>query len=203
MLHVWMSHVTHMNDSCHTYEWIMTNIWMRHVSNLNESCHTYEWVMSHIWMSHGTHMNEICCTDGWVTSHSDVTWLIYMCNMSHTMSGVSDMKESCLKYERVMYEYKWVMTHVTWLMHICNMSHIMSGVSYINLCHVINLHLIHMNESCHVMSTHVWDDTHTFLRFMRYKFVSCYNINWHHVVYIWMSHVTSCQMSHVKYKYQT
>jgi len=25
---------------------------------MNESCHTYEWVMSHIWMSHVTHMNE-------------------------------------------------------------------------------------------------------------------------------------------------
>jgi len=39
MSHIWMSHVTHMNGSCH------------------ESCHTCEWVMSHMWMSHVTHMN--------------------------------------------------------------------------------------------------------------------------------------------------
>ena len=38
MSHIWMSHVTHMNESCHTH--------------MNESCHTCEWVMSHIWMSH-------------------------------------------------------------------------------------------------------------------------------------------------------
>ena len=49
-----------------TYEWVVSHIWMRHVSHMNESClvtHrqsrrgwiekcTYEWVMSHIWMSH-------------------------------------------------------------------------------------------------------------------------------------------------------
>ena len=60
--HIWMSHVTHMNVSCHTYEWVMAHIWMSHVTHMNESCHTYEWVMSHIWMSHVTHMNESCHT---------------------------------------------------------------------------------------------------------------------------------------------
>jgi len=55
MSHIWMSHVIHMNESCHTYEWVMPHI--------NESCHiwmvhaTYEWVVPHmneschIWMS--------------------------------------------------------------------------------------------------------------------------------------------------------
>ena len=30
--HVWMRHVTRMNDSCHTYEWDMSHIWMSHVA---------------------------------------------------------------------------------------------------------------------------------------------------------------------------
>ena len=38
----WMSHVSHMNESCHTYEWVMSHIWMSHVTHMNESCHTYE-----------------------------------------------------------------------------------------------------------------------------------------------------------------
>ena len=38
---VWMSHVTHGNESC-------------------DSCDTYEWVTSHIWMSHVTHMTASC-----------------------------------------------------------------------------------------------------------------------------------------------
>ena len=75
MSHIWMSRVTHMNESCHTYEWVTSHIWMSHVTLMNESCHTYEWVMSHIWMSHVTHMNESCHT---------YEWLIHMCDMTHS-----------------------------------------------------------------------------------------------------------------------
>jgi len=38
MSHVWMSHVTHIKD-----------VWTgSHVTHMNASCHTYEWVTSHI-----------------------------------------------------------------------------------------------------------------------------------------------------------
>ena len=66
MLHIWMGHVTHMIDLCHTYEWVMSHTWMSHVTHMNELCHTYEWVMSHIWMSHDTHRNESWHTYRWV-----------------------------------------------------------------------------------------------------------------------------------------
>jgi len=46
----WISHV--MSESCHTYGWVMSHIWMSHVTHVDELCHTYGWVMSHIWMSH-------------------------------------------------------------------------------------------------------------------------------------------------------
>ena len=62
MSHILMSHVTHMNESCCTYEWIMSHIWMSHVAHMNESYHTYERVMSHTWMSHVTHKDESCHT---------------------------------------------------------------------------------------------------------------------------------------------
>ena len=82
MPHIWVSHVTRMNESCHTmlqdnccnhiYEWVMPHVWMSHVTRMNESCHTmlqdnccnhiYEWVMPHIWVSHVTRMNESCHT---------------------------------------------------------------------------------------------------------------------------------------------
>jgi len=49
MSHTWMSHVTHMNEPCHTYEWVVSILRMRdmshiptiHVTRINESCHTY------------------------------------------------------------------------------------------------------------------------------------------------------------------
>jgi len=85
--HMWMIHVTHMNESRHKYEWVMSHIWMSHVTHnltsatpnprchgplppppmhlgmshvthMNESCHAYEWVMSHIWMSHSYAWND-------------------------------------------------------------------------------------------------------------------------------------------------
>jgi len=51
-LHMWMSHVTHVNDSCHTCECVMSHMWMRHVTHVNESCHTCERV------HHVTQINE-------------------------------------------------------------------------------------------------------------------------------------------------
>ena len=35
--------------------WVKSWLWMSHVSGMNESCHTDERVMSHIWMTHVTH----------------------------------------------------------------------------------------------------------------------------------------------------
>jgi len=33
--HVWMSYVTNVNESCHTYEWTMSRVWMNQQSSLN------------------------------------------------------------------------------------------------------------------------------------------------------------------------
>jgi len=48
-----------MSRTCLTYECVMSHIWMSHVSYMDESCLTYEWVMSHIWMSHDTQYEPV------------------------------------------------------------------------------------------------------------------------------------------------
>jgi len=58
MSHIRKSHVTHMKESCHTYETVTSHIWKSHVTHTNESCRTFERVMSHIRMSHVTHLKE-------------------------------------------------------------------------------------------------------------------------------------------------
>jgi len=58
MSHILLSHVSHMNESCLTYEWVMEHIWMSHGTHMNESCLTYEWVMEHTFLSHVSHMTE-------------------------------------------------------------------------------------------------------------------------------------------------
>ena len=130
-----MSHVTRMNESCHTYEWVMSHVWMSHLSNrsgavvmegkvqkiriwmshvayMKESCRTYEWVLSHIWISHVAHMDESCQTEQALWSFSwrcQMNW--YKWVMSHIWtSHVAHMNESCRTYERVI-PHIW-MSHV-------------------------------------------------------------------------------------------
>ena len=93
-----------MNESCHTYEWVMSHIWMSHVTQMNESCHTYEWVMSYIWMSHVTHMNESCHTYEWVMSHirmSQVTQVSYMAILYCAFSNSKRLLKHSQKFENV------------------------------------------------------------------------------------------------------
>jgi len=42
------SPVTHMDESCHTCEWVTSHIWMSRVTRVDGPCHTCKWVMSHI-----------------------------------------------------------------------------------------------------------------------------------------------------------
>ena len=51
-----LAHITNMIStcSCGKYEWVMSHTWISHVTHMNESCRTRESVTSHIWLSHGT-----------------------------------------------------------------------------------------------------------------------------------------------------
>jgi len=87
-----MSHVSYMNESCRTYEHIMSHRRMSHVAHMCESCHTYKWAMSHTWMSHVAHTNTSCPTDEWVKSQ------VWMSHVPYTNNS----------YPR----YEWVMSHI-------------------------------------------------------------------------------------------
>ena len=50
--YVWV--VSHVNESCRTYEISTINSWKGH--SRYESCHTCETVSSHVWISHVAHM---------------------------------------------------------------------------------------------------------------------------------------------------
>jgi len=72
---IWKSPATRMDESCHTYEWVMWHIriesrnangWV--VSHVNESCDTYERVPPRIWMSCVTHTTGM----PWAWRHSHV-----------------------------------------------------------------------------------------------------------------------------------
>jgi len=85
----WTSHVTHLNDLCHTYKWVMLYIWLSHV-NLSELRHMYQRVT----MSHVTRMNESQCTGIPTAGESTHQPHVWMSHATHT-------HQSCHTYERV------------------------------------------------------------------------------------------------------
>jgi len=112
MLLLYLSHVTCMNESCHTHERVMgwsrafawwcccRYTWMGHVTHMHESYHIYEvqiWMnMSHIQMGH--ELDKLVClmvllrigprnvthSCMWHDSHICASWLNYMCEHTHT-----------------------------------------------------------------------------------------------------------------------
>jgi len=128
----WKNYITHMNESYHTNEWIMSHIrtshathsrhglsfipcvWTSHVTHMNESCHTYEWIMSHICMSPINHMNASCHTNKWVMPRIPVrhglSFYFIFIPLGHGLSFIpcvwmsdgTQMNESWHTYELVM-----------------------------------------------------------------------------------------------------
>jgi len=92
---VWFAtlNCTYMNESCHTYEWVMSHIWLRHVTHMTEACHTCDWGMSHIWRSHVTHVNEACHTYECTHEHSSGFAMGWLRLIGSIKSQVSFAKE--------------------------------------------------------------------------------------------------------------
>jgi len=129
---MWRNHVkyewvmSHMNDSCHAHEWVMSRI------VTHSSCRTSVWLDSFIWDMICIWMNHV--TYEWVT----FVLVAYEWIMSH-------MNGSCHAHE-------WVMSRMnetchTWMSHvvyICVMSHMHQS------CHICELIISHIKKSCHV-----------------------------------------------------
>jgi len=129
-----------LNESCHTYEWVMSHIWMNHVRHTNESCHTYEVVMSHIWSSQcwdqTPGISYITPREAWGswTSHArDMDVSCHTCKwvMSHERMR-SDMMHSYVRHDSFIRE--------TWLIRTRDMTH-----SYVR-------HDSFLRETCLMMS---------------------------------------------------
>ena len=121
---MWMGHVSRMNESRHTCEWVMLHIRTSHVTYVNEACHTYEWVtsyMSHMWKNIVTNMIEACHTYGCDMSHMSHKWMSHVTHMSNradaptmTLCHVTHVNEACHAYE-------WGMSHI-WISHVTRMN---------------------------------------------------------------------------------
>jgi len=126
-----MSHVTNVDESCHTYESVSSHMRMdvlleppalRHVTCTNRSREIYEKAMSHMWMSHARYMNESCHMYQlliWRNTTLSVSCHVYAWVMSDICMGlITNVNQSYHIYESCL-----AITHFTQkasrLMYIC------------------------------------------------------------------------------------
>ena len=122
--HVTGRHVTHMNESCHTYEWVMSHAWMSHVTHMNKSRHTRDGLIHTCGMTHSYVCHEVgfTCHDSVIR----VTWLIHllvrMCDMMRALR-LSHMHMEKSSRTEVAFTRHNSFICVPWLIHICDMTH--------------------------------------------------------------------------------
>ena len=113
--HRWMRHVTQMNESCHTYEWVMSHIWasgMTSTSLMSMPQMTIRTAMCHLWMSHVTHLRM---------SHVTRTSELYHLNIVH-VNASDDVNVICVPHlNEACYAYEWVMSQV-WMSHVTHLN---------------------------------------------------------------------------------
>jgi len=169
----------HTIESCHTYEWVTSqkvalHIGMSHVTRLSEPCLTHENALCGIDMCQN---NAFTC----VRRDSDkcVTWLIPMCDMTHSYMWHDSLKR------------------VTWLIPTGDMTHCyVWHDSLLRVTWLIGIYKClsaHMNTLCegtcsvahrwvsHVTHYYVWHDSLAFIcAFLRtwIPSESCHTCKW-------------------------
>jgi len=166
MSHVQIVYVTYIDESCHTYEWVMSLIHIfrhsmrklqrdcfhrhrcastRHVTHTNGSCHPYEWAMSYMWKCNAMSENVIPPLALCQIRGCGLVLGLGLKSKTHTwMSHVPHMKashnthvtESCHTYKPIT-------------SHMCIHTYVMS--------HIRMSHVTLTNESCH---TYEWVRSH-------------------------------------------
>jgi len=148
MSYIWLSHASHMNESCtdmsvsNATQWqtwwgyacyagwslfwvLMSCLRLSHVSRMNESC-THISESCHTWISHVAHLHESCRTYNWVIWIMDT----YQRVMSHT-------NQAMLCRVRASRESRH-----TWISHVSHMN---------ESCRTYEIWMSHVsrrNESC-------------------------------------------------------
>jgi len=141
-----------MNESCRTYEWVMSHTGMVHVTNWNVSRHTKNWVTWHIGRWPVTQMNKsshftrmhVLCHRYWRVMSNVVSLCVTTCvTMCYHWWPVT-----CRYHMGVDHLHMPAMSHVTHVNTSCHMSECV--VSHIGMSHVIKTHhsCIRTN-SCH------------------------------------------------------
>jgi len=178
-----------MNESNYIYEWVMSHIWMSHVTHMDESCHICLILERGMWAVSEAIMTHLCV---WHDPSICVTWPIYKCDMTHLYvwhdpsicvtwpHHTCDMAHSCVRHRAACHIYILVISH-TWMGHVNASCHIYMWVIS---------HTWHGPFMCVPSRMHVCDMTHICMwhdAFMHVPYESF-------ICVIWLIHM--CDMTH-------
>ena len=188
-----MRHVVIYDWVCHTYEWVMLQIWTGRVTHMNQTCHTYERDTSHTYMYIYVYIYKYiyiyiyiytkkknwCHTKAYVTSQTWVSPVTYM-------NGTCRACEWFMLHKRLSHaaHRNVSVTHSIFFLktngRVC-----MGPVTYINKFHAT---ISHMNHSCHKYG---WVMSHEYIRHVTNVKESCHTCEWD------VSHMRMNQPAHI------
>jgi len=186
-----------MNESWHTYDWVMSNIQMSYVTDTFESCHTCA-CMSHTWLSHVTQVEEEdyeAAMAALLARELDLAWTSHGTHMNE--SWHAHMKES-------WHTFEWVMAHI-WMGHGTHMNEScltyewdhtscmsMAALLVRELDFAWTSHGTQTNESC---LTYEWAMAHIWISHEAWHTYKCI------MSHIWVSHVARMNASRHRYEW--
>jgi len=121
--HISTSHGTHINESWYTYHMTIPVWWMSHVTHINESSHTYQWVMILISMRHVTARRRRVMSRTW---ENHVTYMNESCRVSCHTSATSQVRSTQpwhvthMNTSRHLWEWNMLLTLRYTATHCCN-----------------------------------------------------------------------------------
>ena len=156
MSHIWMSHVTHMNESCHTYDRVLSQIWKNHFTRTNELFHTFKCV------SIARPRQLIGCLKPQVTFHKRATRYRALLRKRSSKDKASYGSSPVVNVGKCLcWGDGWVMSHIwtschTYERHVTHMNEWFCTIERV-MSHIWMSHVTYMNESCH---TYEWVMSH-------------------------------------------
>jgi len=207
MAHVWISHVTHVNEPRRTYECVMSHIWMNHFTYMDESCHTHEWVVAHICMRRIDHTHTHTHTHTHMSRrtrrvpHSNKSCHTYACAISITKNFVP---ESFHKLKKKTHEPCRAQCGITYtcMGHVTHTNAPYRSVEVLCLSHVTNMNeprrtygwvVLRTMRRC-LLHTHVCVMSHICMSHVARTNESCRTYEWG-MSHAWIRHVAHTNVS--------
>jgi len=159
-----MSHVIHINELRHTYQWVVAHVSMSHVKRMGRSCHThingsshtYWWVMAQVSISHVAQisLSPVTCTDESCHIYKSVmshVWICYDTRIDQACQTYQWKFHLCINKSR--HTFQSVTSHIP-MSRIKNINEVLickiTLIEHACVMAQISLsHIARMNASCH------------------------------------------------------